>query len=65
MHDAYLFDILFAYFLLTQILMINKLFTLVIRFLVKMTNHLEIENILSLNILESLRKIQNSVELSF
>ena len=65
MHDAYLFDILFAYFLLTQILMINKLFTMVIRFLVKMTNHLEIKNILSLNILESLRKIKNSVELSF
>ena len=34
-------------------------------FLEKMTNHLEIKNVLSQNILESLRKIQNYVELSF
>ena len=34
MYDVYLFDVLFTWFLLTQILMINKLFTVlkVIRF---------------------------------
>ena len=42
MHDGYLFDILFTWFLLTQILMIHKLFTKGHKiFLEIMTNHLE------------------------
>ena len=48
MYDLYLFDILFTWFLLTQILMINNLFTKGHKtFLERMTNHLEIINILS------------------
>ena len=37
MYDVYFFDILLTWFLLTQILMINKIF------LERMTNHLEIK----------------------
>ena len=66
MYDVYLFDILFAWFLLTQILMINKLFTEGHKiFLERMTNRLEIKNILSWKFLEPWRKICNSLELSF
>ena len=66
MYDVYLFDILFTWFLLTQILMINKLFTKGHKiFLERMTNHLEIKNILSWKFLKSWRKIPNSLELSF
>ena len=42
MYDIDLSDILFTWFLLAQILMINKLFTKVHKiFLERMTNHLE------------------------
>ena len=47
MSDVYLFDMLFTWFLLTQILMIKMLFTKGHRiFLERMTNHLDIKNIL-------------------
>ena len=68
MYDDYLFDILFTWFLLTQIhvLLINKLFTKGHKiFLERMTKHLEIKNILSWKFLEPWRKIRNSLELSF
>ena len=66
MYTVYLFDILFVWFLKTQILMINKLFTEGHKiFLERMTNHLEIKNILSWKFMEPWRKIQNSLELSF
>ena len=66
MYDVYLFDILFTWFLLTKILMIYKLFTEGHNtFLEIMTNHLEIENILSVKFLGPWRKILNSLKLSF
>ena len=66
MSDVYLYDILFTWFLLTQILTINKLFTKGHKiFLEKMTNHREIKNNLSWKVLEPWRKVQNSLELSF
>ena len=66
MYDVYLFDMLFAWFLLTQILIINMLFNKGHRiFLERMTNHLEIKNILSWKFLEPWRKIRNYLELSF
>ena len=66
MYDAYLFDILFTWFLLTQILMITKLFTKGHKiFLERMTNHLEIKNSLSWKVLEPRRNVRNSLELSF
>ena len=66
MYDVYLFDILFAWFLLNQLLVINKLFTKGHKiFLEGMTYHLEIKNILSWKFLEPWRKIQNSLELFF
>ena len=44
MYDVYLFDILFTWFLLTQILMIYKLLTKGRKiFLEKMRNHIEIK----------------------
>ena len=47
-YNVYLFDILLTWFLLTQILMINKLFTKGHTiFLERMTYHLEIKNSLS------------------
>ena len=52
-YDVYLFDILITWFLLTQILMINKLFIKGDKVsLERMTNHLEITNILSWKFLE-------------
>ena len=66
MYEVYLFDILFTWFLLTQILMINKLFTEGHKiFLERITNHLEIKSSLSWKVLEPWRKIRNSLELSF
>ena len=66
MYDAYLFDILFTWFLLTKISMIIKLFTKFHKlFLERMTNHLEINNSLSWKILEPWRKVCNSLKLSF
>ena len=64
-YDVYLYDILFTWFL-TQILMINKLFTKIHKiFLERMTNHLEIKNSLSWKVLEPWRKVWNSLELPF
>ena len=55
-------EILFTWFLLTQILMKNKLFTKGHKiFQERMTNHLEIKNSLSLKVLE----VWNSLELFF
>ena len=66
MYDVYLFDILFTWFLLTQILMKYKLLTKGHKiFLERMRNHLEIKNILSWKFLEPWRKIPNSLVLSF
>ena len=65
MYDVYLFDILFTWFLLTQILMINKL---CIKghniFLERMTKQLETKNSLSWKVLEPWRKFQISLELT-
>ena len=57
---------MFTSFLLTQLLMISKLFTEGHNtFLQRMVHHLEIENILSWKFLEPWKKIWNSLELSF
>ena len=64
-YDVSLFDILIAWFLLTQILMINKLLTKGHNaFLERMPNHLEIKNSLSWTFLEPWIN-PNSLELSF
>ena len=66
MHKAYLFDILFTWFRLTQILIINKLFTKGHKiFLQRMTNYLEINNSLSWKALEPWIKVRNSLKISF
>ena len=66
MYDVYLFHILFTWFLLTQIIMIKKLFTKGHKiFLERMANHLEIKTSLSWKVLEPWRKGRNSLELSF
>ena len=66
MYDVYFFDILFTWFLLIQLLMINKLFTEGHKiFLERPTIHLEIKNSLSWKVLETWGKVQNFLELSF
>ena len=52
MYDVYLFDILFTWFLLTQMLMLNMLFTKSNKtFLERVANHQEINKSLSWKVL--------------